>query len=124
MDTEASNRGKPPEEVDLARLHGTGGADRRRETVCGLPCGGKDLPRTTSLALPQLRGTPLAGGSAELAERPGLEDLRVALVMVASGQARSLTLCGFASGERLLRIARDAGGGIDIRVRRAASSRA
>lgn len=70
---------------------------------------------------------------AGLAEPAGLPELHAALRLVSSGRANSVTLCGFGSGQEVLRIARDlaepgmvvepldrpGGGGIDVRVRRA-----
>jgi hypothetical protein len=68
---------------------------------------------------------------------PGLADLRAALNLVAGGAATSVTLGGFPDGHELLRVGRELaiegnvveplicfGGGIDIRVRRAAPTEA
>lgn len=68
-------------------------------------------------------------------ESPGATNLRGAIHMVASGAARSITLCGYSDGLRLLRLGRElatsgmvieplvrsGGGGFDIRIRRGTS---
>jgi hypothetical protein len=90
-------------------------------------------------SVPQLFETFSQDEPAEVAaetELPGLADFRVALRMVACGEAHSITLCGFPDGHELLRVGRElaiegvvvepvirsGGGGFDIRVRQASSS--
>ena len=85
-------------------------------------------------SVPQLYEVFLADETADLAkedELPGLADLWVAFEMVASGRARSITLCVFPHDHQLLRVGRElaiegvvveplirsGGGGFDIRVR-------
>lgn len=86
----------------------------------------------TSPSVPQLCDALPEDDSAEPAEPRGLVDLIAALHVVASGEADTITLCGFSTGEELLRVGRElavegiameplirhGGGGIDIRVRR------
>jgi hypothetical protein len=78
---------------------------------------------------PNRRGEPSVDSNL-----PGLADLHAAVSLVASGAASQVTLCGFPDGYDQLRAARalavkgivieplirPAGGGFDLRVRRAA----
>jgi hypothetical protein len=108
-------------------------AGRARNRVLGYVAG------TPTLAVHHRFESLLAAEPVDLEredESPSAANIRGAIHMVASGGARSITLCGFSDSVRLLRLGRElatdgmvieplirsGGGGFDIRIRRDTSS--